>query len=241
MSAPLPVWVLALIVLAAGGAGCSALSTRPGEVLARQLGDLMPHGDRDHFVYRSEKRMDDAVLESNLVVEHFSSLPAPGEFEVTESIDGMRSGDSRWRVDERGISLLSEDLEGLGVRLEYDPPLLVFPQPLLAGEHRAAATGAASSLVDGAPVGSFRTTLLLESSRTRTNHPLAAGAPAVSLRVTRSLHGPGGALVLKVDTVNAEGVGEVESVARLDGAPFVIRRSLVCGFIQGRAVGRCED
>lgn len=237
--APLRLGLACALILAVAG-GCTAARPGGGRVLADRLDEFLPHGDRDHFVFRSDKFLNERSLESNLVVEHISALASAGEFEVAESIDGLRSGDSRWLSDARGIALLSEDLQGLGVRLEYDPPLLIYPRPLVEGEHVATAAGLATSLADGAPVGMFRATLRLESRRTRSDHPLAAGSEALALRVTRSLHGPGGALVLDVETVNAAGIGEVQSVARLEGVDFVIRRTLVCGFIQGRAVGRCD-
>jgi hypothetical protein len=233
-------------LLAAGGMlagqlGCAALH-RPvaGEVLAARLADVMPHGDRDHFVFRSEKSLGDRKLETSLTVEHISASSTPGEFQVTESSDGVRVGDSLWLSSENGLALVSEDVEGLGLRLTYDPPLLVFPQPLLSGEHRAAATGAATRLSDGGAVGFFRASVMLHSGRARAVHPFVGAGGAVSLRVTRTLAGANGVLVIRVESVNAEGVGEIESVAALDGVPFVIRRSLVCGFIQGRAIGHCD-
>lgn len=228
----------AVVLLLLCASGCAA---RRGDILAESLGGLMPHGDRDHFVFASEKSMGEAAIERGTTVEHVSALDSPGEFQVTESADGVRMGDSRWLSNDAGISLVSEDVEGLGVRLRYDPPLLVFPKPLLAGEHRSTAVAAATRLENGEVVGSFNASLVLQSEAARAQHPLAGGAPAVSLRTTRSLQGPGGALVIRVESINAEGIGEVESIAALDGMPLVVRRSLVCGFIQGRAVGRCND
>lgn len=227
--------LLALVL----GAGC-ALPKRSGDVLAPTLSGLMPHGDRDHFVYVSERAIGDQAPETNLTVEHVSALEAPGEFEVTESKDGVRVGNAHWLADEHGISLVSEDVDGLGVHLAYDPPLLLFPQPLLVGEHQAFATGAATRLEDGKPVGKFKASVVVRSTAARSHHPLVSG-PAVQFEVTRSLQGPNGALVMHVDSLNAEGVGELESIASLEGAPFVVRRSLVCGFIQGRPVGRCDE
>jgi len=117
--------------------------------------------------------------------------------------------------------------------------LLLFPQPLVVGEHRASATGAATRLDDGKPVGVFQASVVVNSRSARSNHPLAKG-PAVGLAVTRSLEGPNGVLVLHVDSVNLAGIGELESVASFEGVPFVIRRSLVCGFVDGKAFGDCE-
>jgi len=230
---------LLLVTLLAVAAGCGARRSS-GDVLAESLAGLMPHGDRDHFVFASEKSVGEAQVERTLTVEHVSALEA-GEFEVTESSDGVRMGDSRWLSDETGISLVSEDVEGLGVRLQYEPPLLVFPKPLRAGEHRASTRAAATRLDDGELVGSFKASLLLRSDEVSVDHPLAGDGRAVSLRVTRTIQGPGGALIINVESINAEGVGEVESVAALEGLPVVVRRSLVCGFIQGRPVGRCGD
>jgi len=231
--------VIAALVLGAALTGCAA-KARPGDVLAARLADLMPHGDRDHFVYVSQRSLPNHEPQVNLTVDHVSALDRPGEFQVTESSDGERLGDSRWIADERGIALVSEEVDGLGVHVAYDPPLLLFPQPLVAGEHRAEATGAATSLDDGKPMGVFRASAVVKSSPTRTTHPLASG-DAVLIEMTRSLVGPHGALVLHSDTVSAEGVGEIESIAALEGVPIVVRRSLVCGFIQGRAIGRCDE
>lgn len=230
---------LALLFAAALLLGGCAANKRAGDVLVADTGDLMPHNDRDHFVYAGERSGLERAPERSLMVEHVSALPAPGQFVVTESSDGERTGDARWQIDDRGVWLLSEDVEGLGVRLSYDPPLLLFPQPLLVGEHRASSTGAATRLDDGQPVGVFRASVLVSSKATRSDHPLAKG-PAVALAVTRSLEGPNGALILHVDSVNLAGLGEVESVAAFEGTPIVIRRSLVCGFINGKAFGDCS-
>jgi hypothetical protein len=228
-----------LVAAALVASGCSA-PKRLGQVLAPLVADLMPHGDRDHFVYLSEKTVADHPPETSLAVEHVSSLEAPGEFQITESADGVRIGDSHWLSDDHGLSLLSEEVEGLGVRLAYDPPLLLFPQPLLVGEHRASSTGAATRLDDGTPVGLFRASVVVRSQSTRSRNPIAKG-DAVLLEVTRSLEGPNGALVIHVESLNAAGIGELESVAALEGVPLVVRRSLLCGFIQGRAVGHCDE
>lgn len=220
-------------------AGCAA-PKRPGQVLSAHVAELMPHGDRDHFVYLSEKSMADRPPETSLAVEHVSTLEAPGEFQITESTDGVRVGDSHWLSDDHGLSLLSEEVEGLGVRLAYDPPLLLIPQPLLVGEHRASSTGAATRLDDGTPVGLFRASVVVKSKSTRSHNPIAKG-DAVQFEMTRSLEGPNGALVIHVDSLNAAGIGELESVAALEGAPLVVRRSLLCGLIQGHAVGHCDE
>lgn len=227
--------VLALVLLLGG----CAVNKRTGDVLVAETGDLMPHNDRDHFVYLGERSGLERAPERSLMVEHVSTLPAPGQFVVTESSDGERTGDARWLIDDRGLSLLSEDVEGLGVRLSYDPPLLLFPQPLLVGEHRAWSNGAATRLDDGQPVGVFKASVLVSSKATRSSHPLAKG-PAVALAMTRSLEGPNGALILHVDSVNLAGIGEIESVAAFEGTPIVIRRSLVCGFVNGKAYGDCD-
>ena len=217
---------------------CSA-SKHPGDVLVTNVADLVPHSDSDHFVYASERDEGGKTLERTLMVEHVSTSETPGEFQVTESANGVQTGDTRWIADEHGIALLSEEVEGLGVRLQYDPPLLFFPQPLLAGEHRAAATGSATSLEDGQPLGLFHASVVVKSNTIRSSHPLASGK-TVAFEVTRSIEGPNGALVIHVDSVNAEGVGEIESIAALEGFPFVIRRSLVCGLIKGHPVGQCD-
>lgn len=232
--------VLALCAAAAFG-GCTASRLRPGDVLAERPTDFVPLGDRDHFVFLSERTVDGRTQEREVVVEHVTAAPsAAREFQITESRDGMRIGDSRWRVDEQGISLVSEDVDGLDVRLDYQPPLLLFPQPLLFGEHRAASSGVATRLADDAPVGTFEATASIQAAPGPRVHPLTGAARTVSFRIQRSLRAPSGTLTMLVDSTHAEGAGEVEATATLEGTAFVVRRSLRCAFIQGRAIGRCE-
>src|SRR5262245_35291476 len=89
--------------------GCGLMRPTRGKQFADSLSELMPHGDRDHFVYIWQKVSNGERLAEGVQVEHVQSSPERDEFEVVLSEDGVPAGRLRMRDDGQQIALLDED------------------------------------------------------------------------------------------------------------------------------------
>ena len=67
--------------------GCALWHPQTLPLLATSLQELVPHGDRDHFVYVVERAAGAGA--AAVQVEHVTALDERGEFEVTLSENGM--------------------------------------------------------------------------------------------------------------------------------------------------------
>lgn len=226
--------VLAALSLTA----CGAAQRRP--IFERSLAELVPHNDRDHFVFLVERPTPTGFRPAALQVEHVTKLPAGNEFEVSLSEDGMATGRVILRDDGTTLWLVTEEDYTRGLRLSYDPPLPYVSVPLFAGESQFASSADLRQLGTNEAAGR-----LAVVQRTRTSAEPAgqwiAGtySGGVRLEVERTYHRPEGALQLTSTTVLVPGIGEVRSEGSAAGSP-VMRRQLACAIVGNRHVGDCR-
>ena len=223
---------------AALGSGCSWLNRRSREQLATSLQELVPHGDRDHFVYITRHSGGDAAT---LQVEHVTALDDRGAFEVTMSENGTATGRLRARDDGTRILLLDEDDFTRDIRLSYDPPLLYLEVPLFTGEWRTTSTARVSRLSDGEPAGSLLVTQVVSASAAAAVKTVLGIYPhPIAVRTIRTLQGPEGDIQLDTTMLLVPGVGEIRSTGGVSGTP-VLERELACALIGSRAIGDCRQ
>ena len=221
--------------------GCSVLTrVRQPVPLATSLQQIVPHADRDHFVY-SWQRFDDGQLVGNgIQVEHVTALGG-GEFEVLLSEDGRMVGRTRLRDTGDALLLISEDDLTRGLRLAYDPPLTQLGVPLLAGEQRASASVTMTQVADGQVVGTFPVEQAINVEPGRAvDSPLGTFPRSIVVQEMRTLKIPDGSTELKTTTVLVPGIGEISSIGSASGAP-PLRRDLACAIIGGQRVGNCAN
>jgi len=208
--------------------------------LATSLDTLVPHGDRDHFVYTWERFVDGMRVASGTQVEHITALPAAGEFEVTLSEDGLASGRVHIRSNGKAMVVVSEDDLSTGVRITYQPPLPYVEVPLYSGRRQSVVNANITALDSDRVVGVLKVTQDQEFTQAA---PIQSGlggdtAP-IAIRTTRTLEGGGDTIQIGTQTVLVLGLGEVRSEATSQTAPQ-LRRQLVCAIIGGKAIGNCQ-
>lgn len=219
--------------------GC-ALAGKPA-LLATSLDTLIPHADRDHFVFRWERVIDGTAVASGIQVEHVSATPTAGEFEVTLSEDGLASGRVRLRSDGKSMVVLAEDDLSRGVRTTYQPPLPYLDVPLLAGQRKAVVNANITTLDDEQVVGVLKVTQDQEIAATDViQSSLGLHQNPISVRTTRILEGGGESLQISQQLVLVPGLGELRSEASAAQTP-ALRRELVCAIISGKAIGNCQN
>jgi len=209
--------------------------------LAASLQDIIPHGDRDHFVYVWERRSDGEPLGTGIQVEHVTALDTPGEFEIALSEDAQATGRVRIRDDGKAIVLLTEDDLPRGIRLTYDPPLPYLEAPVRAGELNASSTANVTGLDDGAPIGSLRVTQTTQISALAHVHALLGDyTHAVAVRTVRNIQGAEGGIEMRMALVLVPGIGEISSDGTVAGAP-ALHRELACALVAGKPIGNCRQ
>jgi hypothetical protein len=221
--------------------GCSILTrTRQSGPLATSLQEIVPHADRDHFVYVWQQFDHGQLLDSGIQVEHVTALGG-GEFEVLLSEDGMVVGRTRLRDTGDALLLVSEDNLTQGLRLTYDPPLTQLAMPLFAGARRNSASATMTQLADGQVVGVFPVEQEIRVEPGHAVHSRLGTFPrSIVVQEVRTLQIPDGATELKTTTVLVPGIGEFSSIGSASGAP-PLRRELACALIGGRRVGDCTN
>jgi hypothetical protein len=219
--------------------GCSLLTwARRPVPLATSLQEIVPHADRDHFVYVWQRFEGGRLAGSGIQVEHVTGL-GNGEFEVLLSEEGMAVGRTRLRDTGESLLLVSEEDLTRGLRLAYDPPLAQLVVPLFAGEKRASASVTITRLADGQVIGVFPVEQVINvRPGGGVQCPLGTFADSVVVQETRTLHIPERSAELMTTTVLVPGIGEISSVGNASGAP-PLRRQLACAIIGGRRVGDC--
>ncbi len=231
---------LLLCALCAGNTGCSALKPAP-DALAKTLSEIVPHHDRDHFVFLVERPSADGFRPSALQVEHISKLEPTNEYEVSLSEDGMATGRVIIRDDGTTLWLVSEEDYTRGLKLTYEPPLPYLTVPLFPGESTATSSADVRQLGTNQAAGTLRVTQI---TRTQAAPPgqwmFGTYARGVQLTTERTLHGPDGPVQLTNVTILVPGVGEVRSEGRAAGSP-VMRRQLACAIVANRSVGNCAQ
>jgi hypothetical protein len=242
-------WFRAIVLLMAVAIlpACALVQPRLREPLslATSLQELVPHSDRDHFVFIVQRAASGQRTVAAIQVEHVTALAAAGEFEVTLSEDGVAIGRVHLRNDGATLWLLCEDDLAHRVRLAYDPPLPYLELPLVEGERRATTTARVSGLAGGEPngaaLGPMEVTQVVQLSaapplRTR----LGAYDRAVSLHTVRTMQAPEGIIELEASLVLVPGIGELRSDGGVTGAP-PLHRELACAIIGGRSIGDCRN
>jgi hypothetical protein len=219
--------------------GCSLLARgRQPAAFATSLQEIVPHADRDHFVYVWQRVDGGRLVGSGIQVEHVTGL-GNGEFEVLLSEEGVAVGRTRLRDTGDALLLVSEDDVMQGLRLAYDPPLTQLVTPLFAGEQRASASVTMTRLADGQVIGVFRVDQVTNvRPGGAVQSPLGTFSRSVVVQETRTLHLPEVSTALTTATVLVPGVGEISSVGSASGAP-PLRRQLACAIIGGQRVGDC--
>lgn len=230
-------WLCVPGVLLVGG--CSLLSRAPRPVLlANALQDIVPHGDRDHFVYIWQRFDRGQVAGTGIQVEHVTAVGG-GEFEVLLSEDGVGVGRTRLRDTGDELLLLREDDLSRGLRLTYDPPLPQLSVPLFPGEQRASASANVTRLADGQPIGTFPVEQLINIRPGPPTHSGIGSFPrSVLVQVVRTVQGEDETDELNTESVLVPGIGELSSTGEVPDAPL-LHRKLACAIIAGRRVGDC--
>jgi hypothetical protein len=219
--------------------GCSVLTglRRPGP-LATSLQEIVPHADRDHFVYLWQRFDNGQLLGRGIQVEHVTAVGG-GEFDVLLSEDGMGVGRTRLRDTGDALMLVSEDDLTTGLRLTYDPPLTQLVVPLFAGEQRVSGSATLTRLKDKQVVAVFPVEQVINVEPGHTVRSALGNFPrSIVVQEARTLQIPDGATALETTTVLVPGIGEISSVGSASGAPS-LRRELACALIGGRRVGDC--
>lgn len=218
--------------------GC-ALFARPAQ-LATSLDALVPHADRDHFVFRWERLIDGTAVASGIQVEHVAALAAAGEFEVTLSEDGLASGRVRIRSDGKSMVVLSEDDLSRGVRITYRPPLPYIDVPLYPGQRQSIVEAQVTGIDDEQALGVLKVTQNQEfAAAAPTQSALGSYAEPISVRTTRTLEGGGEAIQITTQLLLVPGLGELRSESSSLQPPR-LRRELACAIVGGRAIGDCQ-
>lgn len=230
----------AILTLAAFAPGCGARqATR--ELLANSLAEIVPHHDRDHFVFLVERPSPEGFRPSALQVEHVSKLTDSGDYEVALSEDGMATGKVLIRDDGQTLWLVSEEDYTRGFKLTYEPPLPYLSVPLFAGETKATSSADVRQLGTNQAAGRLQVT---QTTRTAAAPPgqwmFGTYSRGVQLTTERTLVGPDGPLQLTNVTILVPGVGEVRSEGSAAGSP-VLRRQLACAIVANRSVGNCAQ
>ncbi len=230
-------WLCASSVLLVGG--CSLLRRAPRPVLlANALQDIVPHGDRDHFVYLWQRFDRGQVVGSGIQVEHVTAVGG-GEFEVLLSEDGVGVGRTRLRDTGDELLLLREDDLSRGLRLTYDPPLPQLSVPLFPGEQRASVSANVTRLQDGQPMGTFPVEQLIKIRPGPATHSAIGNFPrSVLVQIVRTVQGEDETDELNTESVLVPGIGELSSTGEIPDAPL-LHRELACAIIAGRRVGDC--
>lgn len=217
---------------------CSTARQHP--IFDRSLAELVPHNDRDHFVFLVERPTPAGFRPAALQVEHVTKLPEANDFEVSLSEDGMATGRVVLRDDGTTLWLVAEEDYTRGLRLSYDPPLPYVSVPLFAGESQFTSSADLRQLGTNQAAGRLS---VVQRTRTR---PEPAGqwfagtySGGVRLEVERTYHSPDGPLQLTSTTVLVPGIGEVRSEGSAAGSP-VMRRQLACATVGNRRVGDCR-
>jgi len=232
-----PRWRILIACLALQG--CAAIGK--SAPLATSLDALIPHGDRDHFVFRWERVIDGTPVASGIQVEHVSASAAPGEFDVTLSEDGFASGRVRLRSDGTSMVVLGEDDLSRGVRTTYQPPLPYLDVPLLAGTRQAVVNANISTLDGDEALGVLKVTQNQEIAAAEgIQTSLGMHPNPISVRTTRTLEGGGDKLQISQQVLLIPGLGELRSESTAADAP-ALRRELVCAIIGGKAIGNCQN
>jgi hypothetical protein len=206
--------------------------------VVRSLQELMPHGDRDHFVYLWQRFDGAQVVADGIQVEHVTA-GANGEFEVALSENGMAMG--RMRLRDLAVRLVLEFEEDLanGFRISYDPPLPQIQLPLQPGRYESTASATFTRLADGATVGVVPVTQVVEISPGPAVDSRVGRHPhSVIIRLVRTLQTPEQAEELRMETIVVPGVGETSSMGNTaDGLRMY--RELACAIIGGHRLGDC--
>jgi hypothetical protein len=236
-----PPLIISFAILAAVGAGCSTDSSERQQLLASSLHEIVPHNNRDHLVYLVERPTEQGAFKpSSLQVEHVTKLDVAGEFEVTLSEDGMKTGRAHIRDDGKTLWLVSEDDYTRGVSMSYDPPLPYLSVPLFTGAVHSTAQVTLRRLADGQSAGRMQVTQVTQASAAPAGRWLTGSyAGGIELRTERTLQGPEGPFQLTSTMVLVPGIGEVKSEGIVNGTPAT-RRALACAIIANRSIGDCS-
>ncbi|MCX8073610.1 MAG: hypothetical protein N3C12_14365 [Candidatus Binatia bacterium] len=228
----------AFVLCATIGSGCSHANKEP--LFARSLAELVPHNDRDHFVFIVERPTPDGFRPTALQVEHVTKLPEGNEYEVSLSEDGMATGRVLLRDDGSTLWLTVEEDFTRGLRMSYDPPLPYVSVPLFAGETLATSRADLRALGTNQAAGRLLVTQKTRARAEPAGQWLAGTyASAIRLEVERSYEGPDGPTQLTSTTVLVPGIGEVRSEGAAAGSP-VMRRQLACAIVSNRRIGDCR-
>ncbi len=227
------------LVASACLSGCALFGPRQPAPLASSVQELVPHNDRDHFVFIWQRTANGQAIANGIQVEHVTAIEG-GDFEITLSENAIRVGRVRIRDVGQAIMLLSEDDLTRGVRLQYDPPLPYLEGPVIAGEQHASSQATITALSDGSPVGAVRVAQVIQvRSAGSVRSRLGTFNHAVAVQTARKLQGPSGDLEMTTAMLLVPGIGEIRSDGSVLGEP-ALHRELACAFVGGHSIGDCH-
>jgi hypothetical protein len=232
---------LLLISGVIASSGCASWRREAGAVpLARSLQEIVPHGDRDHFVYVWQRVDEGQPGAGGVQVQHVTALQ-DGEFEVTLSENGVAMGRMRYSDDGTTLALRYEEDLARGFRLSYEPPLPQLHVPLLAGKEESSASATMTRVADGLTIGTMPVTQVVSFAPGRTvRSRVGTFDRTVILQMVRTLQSPARSEELKAESVLVPGIGEIQSTGHTPEMTLV-HRELACAIIGGHRVGECTD
>jgi hypothetical protein len=220
--------------------GCGSLRSGGGAALADSLSDLVPHSDRDHFVYIWQKVSQGKRLAEGIQVEHVQSSPESDEFEIVLSEDGVPSSRLRMRDDGQRIAILDEDDLEQQIRLSFKPGLTQFEIPLVASEREMHTTAVVTSLAHEAQITEVDVSQVVRLRSARGIKSALGNYPrGVGVETQRVLHWPWGDAAYATNAMVVPGLGEIRSEASTEEG-VVMRRELACAIVGGHTVGDCS-
>lgn len=243
---------VSICLLLAVGTGCSAGRTKVS-VATVALTDIMPMGDRDHYVYFWQRIVEGEREAEGIQVEHITALPDANQYEINISEDGLVSGRLRFYHDGSRVMLLSEEDVESGLQRTYDPPLVHLTAPLRFGETGMRSTAIVTQVDDGSQIAKVDISQRLRISETSdVVSALGTFDSGLVVEARRTVHTPAGDIELLSAAVLVPGIGEIRSEGttltsedfRPDGTPeihTVLRRELACALIGKRTLGNCRE
>ena len=222
-----------LLAASAAAVGCAVRQPSPvaagQDLFTGDLQEIAPYHDGDEWV----RRVSGGTPLDGVLIERISELAPDGTFTSVTTRDGKALSRMHLRSDGTSVALESDEIELVGMRFVYDPPLPVVGVPLRTGELKFEGRVHLFRM-DGKPIADGS----VESTRI-----LAPAAPESQADFTlqqeiRMQMGPQ-RMVDRTTSWLRRGVGSVHTESVLNGKPT--RSDLVCATIAGRKTGACES
>jgi hypothetical protein len=230
---------IVIIVLGMASSGCAAFGSGAAAPLATSLNELMPHNDRDHFVYVWQRVASGKRLAEGIIVEHITRDAESDEFEIVVSENGVPAGRLLMRDDGQELALIDEDDIQQQIRMSFVPPLTQYEIPLVAGVRQQHSIANLTSLVNQTPITTVEVSQVVRMASAKdVSSAVGNYERGIGIEVERTLHWSWGDAAYESRMMFIPGIGEIRSEARA-GEGLIIRRELACAIINGRSIGDC--